>query len=939
MDTIQSLTQLRDQLTEAAGNFAGDDRKLDTILTEMVNDIQKAAAEPMEIFPVCHHSPASGLFMVRRLLEKRPKVIFVELCEDLLPLITELSECKLPVALQAFASELRGFDPSWAPLSVVAPITEFSAEYQAISYALAKETEIVFVDRSVDHIFQWIQKKEAKPDNVADDGLNTEEKEERGMHGSAVGIQVGELRPRFHEFEDILLRNAKVKHYSEWWNQYVEQPLIGAPYSAYRHVMFLIGSLFRRLGSQDDARLDEDRKRESYMWTRMKEYLKTHKNIKAEECIYICGAFHSASNVPEFGIQNDSKAKIPKATGTKWLYGLIPSSFSAIEYQFGLPWGSAAIASATWKKSLQKIKIKPFKVGQKINFPKKSLAEADVSLSDFLLSLPEKRDADTEQLLGWCVNITSLARKNGYLASTADSIAIFQTSVLLARMRNRFHPSPYDFQDAAITCLEKEMVPRKRDIRRLCEIMLGGNRIGMVGYHSLPPLARDVYDRLKPLNINPEKRTIQRALLDFQANPELLPCSDLLWKLRYLLDDYAIRPIMGQRKLGFTPQQESWDIAIGRYQRSIIELGYEGVTVEQVLEYRLRSKVYSGNANAGIALEAVEDSILFLKSSRLSDEIGRQAVILMNREESAVSAPDIYRRIRVLLQYYRNLGEFPEWLTDFVSQGFSRYCTLLPEAFSDSETSPAQISSMLGFIVTLENLALSLGCSRDQFIIAIKHSLPSDHAKTSLLWTAEYLLDLRTLSSMRIHFDNVLDNNMLLPSFPESISGFIAALDFSQSIASFTVELLSKAFERLPDKILLPWLPKLIMKLKSNRPELMSRLVSEAAAVFPDNIGSLDKWIPLWEKQVAETLVQTSAQEQPSPDLTTGLKILFSHKETCNAMAGLLDMPRSWQQTADLKTCPILSYYPDTLNAMAGLLGFGMTAVKTCPICCNSRIL
>ncbi|MCP4648373.1 MAG: hypothetical protein GY852_11700, partial [bacterium] len=287
---------------------------------------------------------------------------------------------------------------------------------------------------------------------------------------------------------------------------------------------------------------------------------------------------------------------------------------------------------------------------------------------------------------------------------------------------------------------------------------------------------------------------IQRALLDFRANPELLPCSDLLWKLRYLLDEYAIRPIMGQRKLGFTPQQESWDIAIGRYQRSIIELGYEGVTVEQVLEHRLRSKVYSGDANAGRALEAVEDSILFLKSSRLSDEIGRQAVNLMNREESAVGAPDIFRRIRILLQYYRSLGDLPGWITDFVSQGFSRYCTLLPEAFSDSETSPAQISSMLGFIVTLENLALSLGCSRDQFIIAIKHSLPSDHAKTSLLWTAEYLLGLRTLSSMRTHFDHVLENNMLVPSFPESVSGFIAALDFSQSIASFTVELLSKAF-------------------------------------------------------------------------------------------------------------------------------------------------
>ena len=54
--------------------------------------------------------------MVRRLREKQPKVIYLELCEDLRPLLTELRNCRLPVAVQAFASELDGFPPDWAPL-------------------------------------------------------------------------------------------------------------------------------------------------------------------------------------------------------------------------------------------------------------------------------------------------------------------------------------------------------------------------------------------------------------------------------------------------------------------------------------------------------------------------------------------------------------------------------------------------------------------------------------------------------------------------------------------------------------------------------------------------------------------------------------------------------------------------------------------------------
>jgi len=134
----------------------------------------------------------------------------------------------------------------------------------------------------------------------------------------------------------------------------------------------------------------------------------------------------------------------------------------------------------------------------------------------------------------------------------------------------------------------------------------------------MPPLARDVYDRLKPLPIDLESRTIQRALMDFRRHPDWLPCSDLLWKLRYLMAGDVVRPIMGQRELGQTPQQESWDIAIGKHQGSVLQLGYEGVTVEHVLERRLKQKAFGPEANAVAALQAAEESLLFLKSERLT---------------------------------------------------------------------------------------------------------------------------------------------------------------------------------------------------------------------------------------------------------------------------------------------------------------------------------
>ncbi|MGH3260848.1 MAG: hypothetical protein ACRDNS_02520, partial [Trebonia sp.] len=258
-----SFQALRVQLQEAAAAFAGSSSALEGILLGMVDDVDRALREPLEIFPVCHHSPASATAMARRLREKQPKVVYLELCEDMAPILTELRNCTLPVAVQAFAAEVDGFPREWAPLSVVAPITEASAEYQAISYALdTPDVELVLVDRSSDHVFQWQERREAATEAESDPDAPSSgaPEEEAGPHlanehGDAVGVEIGDLRPRFAELEEHLLRHGRVRHWSEWWHQYAELPLGDADHDTYRQVMFLIGSLFRRLAPGDQGRV------------------------------------------------------------------------------------------------------------------------------------------------------------------------------------------------------------------------------------------------------------------------------------------------------------------------------------------------------------------------------------------------------------------------------------------------------------------------------------------------------------------------------------------------------------------------------------------------------------------------------------------------------------------------------------------------------------
>ncbi|GGM75497.1 hypothetical protein GCM10011609_09270 [Lentzea pudingi] len=902
-----SFESLRTQLTEAATAFADGPGALEGILLGMVDDVDRAVSEPLEIFPVCHHSPSSAVAMARRLRDKQPKVIYLELCEDMAPLLTELRNCRLPVAVQAFSSEVDGFPAEWAPLSVVAPITEASAEYQAIAYALdTPGVELVLVDRSSDHVFQW-QPPETK------------QADEDALHGDAVGVEIGDLRPRFAELEEHLLHHGKVRHWSEWWHQYVELPLGDSDHDTYRQVMFLIGSLFRRLAPGDPHRVRVDEDRERYMWTRMREHLAAT-GADPADCLYVCGAFHAASRVAEFGVDGSDGFVISPRSATVWQHGLIPSSHAAIEAQFGLAAGSVSIAATEWAKNLRRTKVKPFQLAGQAGAkkarkpaalpgPAADLATAD-QLSGFLQRPPVLDRLDEAELLDWSVEIVRAARRNGYLASTADAIAVFETSILLAGLRDRARPTPYDFQDAAVTCIEKDVVPGRRDVGRLVEIMMGGDRIGQVGYDALPPLARDVHDRLAPLDLKLQQRGVQRALLDIASRPELEPCSNLLWMLRYLMPHGAARPIMGERKLGERPIQESWDLALGTHQRSLIELGYEGVSVEQVVEQRLRRSAYAPQATAAGVLEAVEDAIRYLHSPRLASELGTRALAVLAGERTVDGAPEVLRRSRRLLAYYRtNEPVLPQWIESFVRTGYAHYCTLLPTAFTDEEAGVDQVAAMLGFLFSMESLALSLGCDRTQLELAVTQSHPEEPSKVALLWAAQVHLGTLPRAELRARCDALLGNPLSLPSYPRYLSGFVHALDPVPSLVDFVVETMSNAFAHLPDPLLLPWLPTLISTLRSRGAQFVPLLIREAGRLFPGRLPALDEWVPPWLDQPAPVAVRATTGK--------GLALLSSHPATCDALADLLGCEGSWQAAPG--GVVLLDRHPDTAVALEAL--------------------
>jgi len=927
------------QLRELAAAFTEDEADLARVLQTMAADVERARREPLPIFPVIHHSPASAVHMVRWLRERRPKLVFIEMCEDLIDLVPDLKDCTLPVALQAFAGETEGFPPSWTPLSVVAPITEFSAEYQAMAYALQDpDVELVFVDRSVDHVFQWRDRSQDPDTPVHDD---EDDEEEARLHGSAVGLELGGLAPSFGAFRDVLLANARMTHFEEWTSLYIEEPTIGSNTATYRAILFLVGSLFRRLGSTPHDR-EEIRRRDRYMWTRIKDVLADRK-VAPEECVFLCGAAHAvADDCPEWGLGSDARFEPEPRTATRWLNGFIPSSYAAIELQFGHARGAVSMAESRWKKALKTWNLQPYTLTTKKGKASKRKVKAakppmQLSLDMVLTGAPPLADADVTELLTWVTGIVSAARKNRYLATTADAIAIYETSILLARMRSRKRPSPFDFIDAAETCLEKGRPPGRRSIRQLCNRMLGGDRIGQVGYSSLPPLVQDVYDRLAPLGIDASTRRVTRVLMDFTAEPDKRACSMLLWRLNWLTQGTRVaRPIMGELKLGMEPRQESWDVALhGAEQRAVIQLAFEGVTVEQVLEKRLSADAFGVDARTLTALRAVEGSLILLSNPRLSASLGHRAIELLSVELGAEDAADIFATVRRLVAHFRTTADgLPAWLSDFVATGYAHYSTQLPEAFADRGTTPEQLAAMLAFVFTLESLALAMGCARSQLVIAIELAATqtAEPDKLGLLWAAEWLVQLRDEADVRRAFAEVLGHPLGRNAYPRYLSGFLAALSFAPRAAPLGVELLGRAFAELPDRVLLPWMPALLTGLRSRQSDVLPALFKEATRTLPRSLPALDRWTPPWDEEVeASEDAPVPAARTVSETAASARALLGEHPEATDAWARLFGDAPVWGEVGEGSapaeepetagaTHPLVARHPEAMEAWARLM-------------------
>ncbi len=275
--------------------------------------------------------------------------------------------------------------------------------------------------------------------------------------------------------------------------------------------------------------------------------------------------------------------------------------------------------------------------------------------------------------------------------------------------------------------------------------------------------------------------------------------------------------------------------------------------------------------------------------------------------------------MRRLLAYYRTSEPvLPQWIEAFAKTGYAHYCTLLPTAFADEQATKARSRRPSASSSAWRGSRCRWAATGRSWSWRSPSPDPQEPAKRALLWAAQVHLGRLSRAELRSRCDELLGNPLLLPVYPRYLSGFVQALEPVPGLADFVVEAVSNAFARLPDPVLLPWLPTLITALRADGAEL--------GAAAGGAGGGADLPRPACGAgclgaAVAGGRARAGGRGPARTDRGRRAALLAAHPAACDAVADLLGCDGTWS-TADPVPpgAELLGRHPETATALEALL-------------------
>jgi hypothetical protein len=398
---------------------------------------------------VRHHGPGSARAVRRALSAYQPDVVLIEgppEADSLMPLVGD-DGMRAPVALLAYPAGAKrggrggGQPDADRPLRAAFwPFAEFSPEWQALRWAVAREVPVRFIDLSVS-----VRMAIGDPPAAAG-GRAREDEAVRADPIAALAAAAGYDDPE-RWWEDV------VEHRSDPPDDETEAAALG-PFAAIAEAMAEVRS--RAPEPPEPERVDEGR-REAAMRIALRAAMRRHERVAV-----VCGAWHVPALTPP----------LPTLTAdTRVLRGL-PRAKVAMTW---VPWTHARLAS--WQG-----------YGAGVQSP---------GWYHHLFTTPP-----AEAVARWLVRAAGVLRRDGLPVSSAHVIEATRLADALATMRGRPVPGLAEVTDAslAVLCegdpLQLELIQRRLVVGE----RLGAVPFGTPGV----PIERDVAASQRRLRLPPD---------------------------------------------------------------------------------------------------------------------------------------------------------------------------------------------------------------------------------------------------------------------------------------------------------------------------------------------------------------------------------------------------------------------------------------------------
>lgn len=511
---------------------------------------------PVDVLGIRHHGPGSARSVLSALAERPPDLLLVEGPPELDGVVHLAGDEQMrpPVAALIYAPH----DPQ---LSMFYPFAEFSPEWVAIRWAMARGIPVRFLDLPATHVLA--QQEELRARRMAEAGLPTEAAEptEPVEHLDPIAM---------------LAAAAGYDDPERWWDDAVEQrhEVAADRFAAVTEAMAEVRARDPR--PADDPRVVENAQREAWMRRVLRAAMK---EVGAEGRIaVVCGAMHAPALEPSgFGPATRDNALLKGLPKVKVAVAWAPWTSARLSLQSGY---GAGVTSPGWYQHLFAHWLAEEQAGQRGEEP------------------GERADVATT----WLVRVAHALREQQWDASTASVVEATRLAHTLAAVRGRPSVGLAELDDAAQAVLcEGSRAPLETVHQRL----VVGEELGQVPEDGpIVPLVADLTRQQRSLKMK-VSATATALELDLRKSMHLAR-SVLLHRLELLGVGWGSRVSTS----GTGTFKEGWELEWRpELVVDLVEAGVWGTTVEVAAAGRV-AHVASETSDLGRLARLVQECLV-----------------------------------------------------------------------------------------------------------------------------------------------------------------------------------------------------------------------------------------------------------------------------------------------------------------------------------------